>query len=218
MKIELTEKQTELFSGLRSKMYDIICYLSEQETLTILESINAQHYAFIKHNKDLKDDGTPKKEHIHIVLVDDTRRRAIRLCRLFNTTELRAITNTEQLSGSFLYLTHESKKAIAENKIIYDSKNIISNDIDWFRKFNSDISDGVDNSINILNDINNETKTRDMVKKYGREFIYHFHSYQVVAERIRYEENKNLWCTRLSLTDIETGEIIKGGFPNGKQN
>ena len=205
--VELTDKQKLLFSNMRGSNYDVVTYLSEEEILSLLKSIGVERYAYLTHDKDLNADGTLKKSHTHLVLCFSVRKRATNLVRLFNTTELRVIETEKQLKGSFKYLTHETESAIKQGKVKYEKSKLRCNDLEYFDNL-SDCELSVDNSLDIVDKINMGVSTRDLVRQYGKDFIFHYGNYRAIAEQIFYEDNLNK--KRLVLEpciDKETGEV-----------
>lgn len=206
--VELTDNQKKYFSSMRGCNYDIVCYLPLNDIEDyIINGLNAYKYAISPlHDKDKKDNGELKKPHYHLVLCFGTKKRGTQLVRLFNTTEIRLINNTSQLKGSFEYLTHDSKNC--EGKVKYEKSKLRSNDLVYFN--NLDDSVGVDNSYDIIDRLNRQTSIREMVKLYGKDFIYHFDNYVKVAKLIAEEDTLLLYKKRLKtepFIDNETGEI-----------
>ena len=51
------------------KTINLVCYLtSDAEVLSKIHCLPYYRYAFIRHDKDYNEDGTPKKLHYHILI------------------------------------------------------------------------------------------------------------------------------------------------------
>ena len=206
--IELNDKQKLLFGSMRGCNYDIVSYLTLEDILNQIQVLNPVYYAVSPlHDLDIKDNGEHKKPHYHIVLCFGTKKRGTQLTRLFNTTELRLINTGYQLKGSFNYLTHDSNDC--KGKVKYEKFKLITNNLEYFE--NLDDCQGTDNSFDIIDRIIRGCSTRDMVKLYGKDFIYHRKDYLSVAEAIQYEERANNLKLEIAC-DKDTGELIQLEF------
>lgn len=210
-KVELNEKQKQLFSNMRACYYDIVCYLEISEIISIIETLNVYKYAVSPlHDLDIKDNGKYKKPHYHLVLCFGTKKRGTSLVRLFNTTEIRVINNTPQLKGSYDYLTHDSKGC--EGKVKYEKSKLISNDLSYFEQLIDELR--VDNSFDIIDNIILGMSIRELVKMYGKDFVYHYNQYKTIAELI-IEEDRKINIKKITLEPCcnkETGEIEQYQF------
>lgn len=203
--VELNDKQKLLFSNMRACYYDVVCYLDIDNIINIINTLNVYKYAVSPlHDLDKKGNGEFKKPHYHLVLCFGTKKRGTSLVRLFNTTEIRVINNTAQLKGSFEYLTHNSYNC--EKKVKYEKSKLITNDLSYFEQLDNAL--GVDNSFDIIDKIILGVSIRELVKCYGKDFVYHYNQYNAIAELIMEEDkakNKRLLLTPCCNED--TGEI-----------
>ena len=85
-------------------------------------------------------------------------------------------------NGIIEYLTHENEN---DTKAKYDKSDIIDGGLDDLLPQ----EDSADNSFEIVTALLNGTSTREMVRLYGRDFVYHYGSYRLLAEDIKNEEN-----------------------------
>lgn len=87
---------------------------------------------FIKHDKDIEEDGSPKEEHIHLAIktLFNQGKTFNRMKTLFPMSHLEEALNFD---NAVLYLTHETSNAIEEGKFKYDRSEVIN-------VFQSDVS------------------------------------------------------------------------------
>lgn len=193
MKVQMTEKQKRFFTAMQSKQYDVVTYLDLLDVYRILDSLDCYAWSLCVHDneKDLiNEDGTFKKVHTHIVIIFENRVRGSRLVRLFNSTEIRNIITNKQLVGSYLYLTHESEKAIREKKVKYErSKRQYYNE-----QFFLTIEDyqSTNTALDIIDSIISGCSHRELVARYGREFVYHYSHYVSMAQKIEIEQRNKV--------------------------
>ncbi|WP_187869831.1 Rep family protein [Helicobacter pylori] len=78
------------------------------------------------HDKDLNDDGSPKKPHYHAIIVFDKKQRPAavkKLLKLINQNEKTlTYTNNERVKGAYEYFTHSNPKD--SHKYQYDKSEI----------------------------------------------------------------------------------------------
>lgn len=193
-KVILTERQKAYFTNLRSKWFDIVTYLSTEDVELYLSGLSSFAYAYITHDnpEDLldKETGHLKKVHTHIVLCLNERSRASRFVRMFNTTEIRVISTTNQLDGSFKYLTHESKNAIKQVKVKYENSKLKGFNLELF--YNLQSIEVSNNTLDIIDGLICGLSFRELVARYGKDFVYHYEQYRIMAKKIAIEENLTL--------------------------
>ncbi|HIA7028159.1 TPA: replication protein [Staphylococcus aureus] len=122
-----------------------------------LESIGVPIAISPLHDKDLSDvkGQKYKKAHYHVIYVaknpvtaDSVRKRIQRT--LGNKSVAMVQIVVQSMENMYLYLTHESKDAIAKNKRVYDKKDIkLLNNFDIDRYITLDVEDKDD----MLNDV-----------------------------------------------------------------
>lgn len=178
----------------RQKKYRSFCltsYLSKSQVAEVLYRHDRQirAYAYIEHNKDINEDGTPKERHLHILL------------RLINNRTLDDVRNwfkgytdvsglpintlgqvMHDISSSFEYLTHDTEQARADCKHLYDPTEIVSNDIQYFK--DSTLHDE-DNISLALMEMCDGIPLQEVAKKYGRDFIIHYQSIKLLFNDIQ---------------------------------
>lgn len=162
---------------------------------------NIKSYAFIYHDKDIYfndilDDkneiihkkGDFKVPHFHIYLKLKSSRDSEEIKRWFMPKELidenglpyNCLSQKVKSSVACIeYLTHKNEP----EKYQYSENDIISYNIDSVLE-----NDAIDNSIDIVEDMLSGFSTRELVKRYGRDFIYHYSSYSAIVAKIKYED------------------------------
>jgi len=148
------------------------------------------------HDKDLSDmDGQKyKKAHYHVIYVAknpvtaDSVRIKIKRCLGDKSVALVKIVATS-MENMYLYLTHESKDAVAKNKVKYSRKDIkLINNFDIDRYITLDVEDKEDmlNEVCDLideHDLANMRELRRFVKLHGSE--YNLPSMKVINSVLR---------------------------------
>lgn len=186
----------------------LISYLpSYEDVQTIINNKDEQilSYAYILHDKDvnltdvydnesgelLHAKGSPKEPHFHIYLRLSTDRDALQICRWFQRKDKsgRITANCfykpiKKREGILNYLTHNTKDS--KVKYQYDKSSVVMANCD-------NIAEDLprDDSFDVINDILAGVRTYELVKKYGRDFIYHYKQFQDVAQAIVEEQSIN---------------------------
>lgn len=207
---------------MKSTQFALVCYLTIDEIKEVLlvKSSQIVSYAFIEHDKDIYTEydcldrdtgeinvekiGTKKPIHQHIYL------------KLVQSREVSSIRNWFKLKdengkkrnclsqpvynreGIIKYLTHKTRKAIFQDKYQYDEKDVIS--------FNLDINDedfAVDKTFDIITDINTGLRTIDLIRRYGREYVYHYAQLEKLAQRVAYDQKNEDYLNSLAVVPTE---------------
>jgi hypothetical protein len=148
------------------------------------------------HDKDLSDmDGQKyKKAHYHVIYVAknpvtaDSVRIKVKRCLGDKSVALVKIVATS-MENMYLYLTHESKDAIAKNKVKYSRKDIkLINNFDIDRYITLDVEDKEDMLNDVCDliddhDLANMRELRRFVKLHGSE--YNLPSMKVINSVLR---------------------------------
>lgn len=169
----------------RSRNYSLVTYHSRDVIQAILDSNTSKirHYAYILHDKDVKEDGTPKEPHTHIILHLRNAMTLNAVCNLFPSSQNTFGQIVYDKISCVAYLNHRN----ALEKYQYDDADIISNDIDYFNRL-TDKSEKNDDFMSILDDIIARVPMREMVRRYGRDFVINYQKYRDMAITIREEE------------------------------
>ena len=160
----------------RAYSWSCITYETTDYLITHLSNNDrVAHYCFIEHNLDIKEDGSPKDRHIHL-LVTFTENVSL------NVIKTRILHTSQNVLGEpitdkravYRYLTHKDNP----DKYLYDEKDIVAND-DYFSK--DDLlttSKETDEIETMIMDYLYGESYLTMAKKYGRDFIKNFRQYQ----------------------------------------
>lgn len=117
--------KSRYFTGLLYPEHLSDDYLLKLESLDIPMAISPLH------DKDKNKDGTYKKAHYHFIYIannpvtsDAVRNRIKRLFGANSIPKVGIINSS--VKSMYLYLTHESKDAIAKKKHVYDTSDIVT--------------------------------------------------------------------------------------------
>lgn len=193
--------------SMKSKLYNLIVYCPADFIQKVLISKMNQidYYAYIYHDcdvytKDVYVDGVIKHSqgelkvpHTHIVLMLKAWRYVKDIKSWFayvdETGENCSVLYRDAvgtIADCLKYLDHSN----APNKHQYDKSLIVSYNIDWDDIAKYDDADApVDNTYDILRDMLSGEDLMTMVKRYGRDFVYHYSSFGMLAERISRIDN-----------------------------
>lgn len=150
----------------------------------------AEHYAYIFHDKDVKEDGSLKTPHYHVL---------VRFPNAKTKTAVRKLTEIDKLiedttinyqrlvnpKAMYQYLMHNTKEAIKAKKTRYDEECIFCDNRTYW---NDVTSFGTNDNETFIEDLlNKEFSARDMAVKYGRDYIRNYSRYEAFADTIRAE-------------------------------
>lgn len=152
-----------------------------------------RHYAYIHHDKD---DNEP---HTHYVIntvkeqtVDTVRGWMYRFAMsngCNQNTLGKILGNAEAMSR---YLTHSDEKSIKAGKYQYDPAEVVTDSVKWFEDKTAP-RDGyreikLDRTLDIIEAIIRGDSYRDMIKRFGRDFVINYRHYQTMATLLLEEE------------------------------
>lgn len=164
-----------------------------------------KEYACILHDHDTFDDGSLKKEHIHAIVyynsqtTDQRPQRDFKACKFLqkdgNEAVIHYVASLLNRQSAYCYLTHrnEPSKHQYSDDDVYCSQG--ARDV-----FDCAVSRGDTEELNtaslILEDMLSGVSLRDIVKAYGKDFVYHYHCFKELVNDIRHSEffkelNKN---------------------------
>lgn len=182
----------------RVRKFSLITYLPQIKLeLCLLEHMSQiRCYAYIFHDKDLKEDGTLKEPHYHLIIITHTTCSISAVRRWFKghvDEKGMEITTTAQVCSDVFemydYMTHSTAEARSQGKYQYDKSLMFSNDYEYFEK-----GRGVDDD-NILlacESLLKGAKVRDLGKRYGRDFILHFNQIKTYVNAVQRFEKYNM--------------------------
>jgi len=182
-----------------SLYFSLVSYLETDED--ILQRINKQNtiinYAFICHDKDIKDieTGELKQKHYHILihLSRSNRLDTVRNWFADKNKNINCLGQVIRDTNAILdYPTHANEPS----KYQYSIEDINHNDLDFWKttEMSRDIS------MDIIKDMLNGLNTYKLCERYGRDYIYHIDNYKkacndIVCETNRAENLKPIECS-----------------------
>lgn len=168
----------------KSYHFCFITYATPCELINALAHFtDVSRYLGIYHDKDIKEDGSPKEPHYHVIVTFKCQHYESGLFRLLQSKEWRDLSPSNTLveiikdkCQAYLYLTHETERAIAEGKIRYDRSSFVSNDFPYYAKW--DICDDADEKSNeqFVADLLS-LNPFDMALKWGRDYLRYYERY-----------------------------------------
>ena len=164
--------------------FSLSTYLPQKAVNELCNQDWIAHFVYIKHDKDTEKDGvTLKCEHVHILLRTVERMSYKALERRINrftydyyygtgeTPQNTFIEFTKDIDDAFRYLTHTTEKARLDGKYEYDELDMVSDNIGYWRGSYSSIASKKNNALDIVNDIENGLSERQLLVRYGREYL-----------------------------------------------
>lgn len=201
------------------KELSLIAYITVAQVAEVLENKidQIEQYVYILHDKDVYSEkectnpdtgeidvdklGTLKPPHIHIYLKTVNSRQPAQIANWFKLKNADGVLQNcmreyvKCKSGLIDYMLHRTKNS--ESKFQYDEKDLITYNLDKY-----DVNDlACDDCFQIINSILDNVPTIELVKRYGRDFVYHFDSYKNIAKQVFLEEIQRK-------TDEKTQNII----------
>lgn len=198
-------------------------YATEDKLVSLLnlKLDKIKSYAYIYHDNDTLDTGKIGKKHYHLYLELYGKRLLSSVGNWFASlpSDVGAdnirIEKVRSVLMCLRYLIHIDD----EDKYQYDSSLVKSYRIDYEKQICC--SSSTDGTYDILKDYLTGTPVIELVRKYGREFLYHYPSYKLVAqdvietktyERIKefrsaceedFKEIRDYYGLQMSVEDIE---------------
>lgn len=152
---------------------EIILYLDNELHLNLLNDlIKKYNYAYILHDKDKEDDGTLKKEHIHLLIFFKNARWGSAILKEINIDNPNLIEFREDKAKAIQYLIH-------------------SNNLDKFQYNYEDIKSDI--NIDIYFNKYKDDETKDIAIIY--DFIYNYVGYLYYNTLYYYCVSNNLWAS-----------------------
>lgn len=193
---------------MRSYEHFLVSYLpSLEDVQKVLDNKAKQivSYAYIKHDKDFyiedvvdKDTGDIvhfkgelKPSHIHIYLRLIHNRDSGEIRRWFESVDecgqkINCLSKIVRDRVSCInYLIHNTKAS--KNKYQYSVADVVSYNVEHI-----DDDMPVDNTYYVVEDMLKGVSRMELLKKYGRDFLYHYSSYVQFVKDLKCEEYKNI--------------------------
>lgn len=187
----------------RTRRFCLTTYIDDSALYGYLNGLQwVQHWAYITHDKDVKDDGELKEKHTHVLLYTYEAKTVTAIKKNFDnfSAEYYAMRSAEaqntmaqecnDISAQWRYLRHLDDK----NKAQYDIQDVVCDDLSYWNtldKYNG-LTDSVGNAgLSILDDYMNGTDCYTMAQRYGKEWIYHISHYQNAVRLMACEQSKH---------------------------
>lgn len=162
-------------SDLRSRNFVFLLYPENAEHIQALEKLKSScdAYAYILHDKDVDENGSLKKPHIHFVAMLASKQNIDRLCAALGIPSNYCDVIRGSVVGSLRYLIHRDDP----DKYQYDVSDVLANFV-GLKRFRDALSVRVDES--------------DAVQRI-MEFIYCSPSFLTVSDLTRFVLENGLW-------------------------
>lgn len=131
----ILQEKLDKLAKRRARIFNVVQqaeFITEDNIRQILESKNSiDKFAYIKHDKDLNADGTPKKAHFHIIIAtkQSSPLSILSVAKLFKLPM--NLVDIPKGKNAFIqcvqYLTHETDKEQNSGKHKYDDIEVIAN-------------------------------------------------------------------------------------------
>lgn len=167
-------------------------YLEPFDFLQVLNSENVRHWAWILHDKDTHENGELKTAHYHIILTTPTY-RSVKVVRDWfyalgvKNADGMPINTLGQIvkneSDMLAYFTHSN----APEKYQYPEEDVQFDDADYWQKKTGAEASASDDFVEDL--IARELSPVEMARKYGRDYIRNYNSYEMFSQCSRNYED-----------------------------
>lgn len=168
----------------KSRNFALILYSEEQIEKGLIEYAEMiKNYAYIFHKGEGDIENT-KKDHYHMILKLKNAFLSTSVSKWFSTDEDKAFAIiVDRPKNYFQYMLHQTEKSIEDGKIKYDISDVKSNDVNFWT------GEEIDSLQMAVFDMLDGMTTRELVAKYGRDFIIHYSSIREVVRAIALQES-----------------------------
>lgn len=181
----------------RYRKFSLITYLHEVQLRRVLveHSNQIRVYAYAYHDKDVKEDGTLKEPHTHLIIITYNACTLSAVRRWFSGFVLdgKDVTTTAQKCTDefevYEYLIHNTLAAKAAGKYQYDPSIRQSNNPQYFKANEESNWDNIQLACEMLL---KGTSVHDCGKKFGRDFILHYRQIKDYLCDVRLMNNEDI--------------------------
>lgn len=177
-----------------------------EEVEAFLRSVDFDEYAFILHDSDVKEDGSLKEPHFHILVYRKTGFRLTPAARAFTQNTLIQPCRSRKLA--FEYLTHKNDP----DKHSYSSSLICQFHRDGKDTFSLTHEEAQRNSFAQMLDDISQLSRRELAVKYGRDYMLNYRRYEQFASDVAYEdmslETDNLSAELNNISSLSDDVVI----------
>lgn len=166
----------------RVRNFEMITYQSEEVIQAVLRlyEVRIRHYAYILHDKDIKEDGTLVAEHYHVLLVFNNAMTVTAVQKLFPDNGQNTFpAPMRDKADCFNYLDH----ADCPDKYQYSREAIVCDDLDYWTDLQRGDTDD-DRVLNIIDDILEKVPLYELARRYGRDLVINFDRYRSFAYQV----------------------------------
>lgn len=168
----------------RSYSFSLVCYADAEKLEKVCKQY-CRHYALAVHNNDVLENGEKKPVHTHLLVVMKNACTLTAVRRRFTIDGENALAQPMGDKVScYRYLTHMDNP----EKFQYDSSIVRSSGAYWLDE-EQQCDEKNEALLGMLDELRGKHNLREMVRKYGRDFVLHYQSYKLFAEALDYEES-----------------------------
>lgn len=171
----------------RNRNWCLITYHSE-DTIKAVLSVNKnriRHYAYILHDRDTKEDGSPQEVHYHVLLQFNNPLSLSAVRNLFPKEQNTLGQAMRDKADCFVYLDHSD----CPDKFHYDHALIKSDDLRYWENVECG-GDNEEKLMGILDDILSHVPLREIARRYGRDAVIYYSRYKEFAIEMADEEKR----------------------------
>lgn len=194
------EEAPAVLSARRVRAFCVITYIHEEAVIRFLKMSKwVQHWALCPHDKDLNADGSPKADHIHVLLYTFNQHTSSAVQKNFDRYAYEIYKYTEyepqntfadcceNMVSQYRYLIHQDDPDKYQYNPIHRKTD--SDYYWWNLESTSGMNSVIENKgMAIVNDIVAGSSERDLVARYGNVWIWHRPQYLQSARQIIREE------------------------------
>lgn len=178
-------------SEVRSRQFSVVMYVEKTELDNILNSLRLYHNlkecAYIYHNRDVDEEGVLKEKHVHLYLYFINARElkgVYYLLKTYTQTNvlIQVCKNRYVLVNE--YFIHKDNS----EKVQYNKNEVYVSDKDFFEGKRVE----EDRTLLLIQDIINNVSIATMIIRYGRDYVINKAKYDIIAELIKAENEKEI--------------------------
>ena len=178
----------------RVRRFCLVTYIDREPLERFLKrSAWIQHYALCTHDRDKLDDGTIKELHTHIVLYTFEAKTLSAIKKNFdrfagelvmrtdNPAQNTLVQDCHDVTSQYRYLRHLDDP----DKVQYEECEVFTDNDSYWKELcrTNGLNDSSSNTgLQMFDDICEGVSTREMILRYGKEYIYHCHNFKEVVK------------------------------------
>lgn len=162
-------------SSVRSRSWLFLLYDNPSDCFVSLLS-QSVHYCYVYHDKD------EAEPHYHLIVLLPFAKTLSACLSYFTGSQNCFGEPVIDRYSCFKYLLHSDNP----DKASYDVESLVSDDLAYFQRLDPDCvySDSGEKTLALLEDIVSKVPFREMVLRYGRDFVLHYEVYVQAAARL----------------------------------